>query len=311
MLSSKGFRRINGTGYWDWPLNHGKIPGSIGFMDFEHRYSPFAQSPDIEQFRTEVLKFYASEGRNFPWRQDTSPYSVFVSEVMLQQTQVYRVEPKYIRWMREVPDFQALAELSTERLLGLWQGLGYNRRALALRESAEKVIKEYDGILPDDPELLQRLPGIGPATAASICAFAFNLPVVFIETNIRRVFIHFFFRDSEQVSDRDILPLVEASLHRVSPRDWYNALMDLGTLLKNRVANPNRKSRHYTRQAPFKGSNREARGAVLKALQKATRQSAEELSETTGIDFRRILRAAEELEKEGFLSAEKGLFGLT
>jgi len=280
-------------------------------MDFEHRYSPFAQSPDIEQFRTEVLKFYASEGRNFPWRQDTSPYSVFVSEVMLQQTQVYRVEPKYIRWMREVPDFQALAELSTERLLGLWQGLGYNRRALALRESAEKVIKEYDGILPDDPELLQRLPGIGPATAASICAFAFNLPVVFIETNIRRVFIHFFFRDSEQVSDRDILPLVEASLHRESPRDWYNALMDLGTLLKNRVANPNRKSRHYTRQAPFKGSNREARGAVLKALQKATRQSAEELSETTGIDFRRILRAAEELEKEGFLSAEKGLFGLT
>ncbi|WP_096348878.1 winged helix-turn-helix transcriptional regulator [Marispirochaeta aestuarii] len=280
-------------------------------MDFERRYSPLPRSADIDEFRQEVRKFYAAEGRSFPWRRNTSPYSVFVSEVMLQQTQVCRVEPKYLRWMREVPDFPSLAGLSTEGLLGLWQGLGYNRRALALRESALKVIKEHDGILPDDPERLRGFPGIGPATAASICAFAFNCPVVFIETNIRRVFIHFFFPEREApVSDRDILPLVEASLHRESPRDWYNALMDLGTLLKSRIPNPNRRSRHYTRQARFEGSNREARGAILKALQKAPLQSAGELSENTGIDYRRIMRAAEELEKEGFLSAENGMFRL-
>jgi len=280
-------------------------------MDFEHRYSPLPQSPDIDRFRQEILNFYAAEGRSFPWRQDTSPYSVFVSEIMLQQTQVYRVEPKYLRWMREVPDFFSLAELSTEALLGLWQGLGYNRRALALRESAIRVVEKYDGVLPDDPELLKVFPGIGPATAASICAFAFNRPVVFIETNIRRVFIHFFFSHLEDpVNDKEILPLVETSLHRESPRDWYNALMDLGTLLKSRVPNPNRKSRHYTRQAPFEGSNREARGAILRALQKTPRQSAGELSESTGIDYRRIMRAAEELRKEGFLAAEGGNFSL-
>nr|WP_319416968.1 A/G-specific adenine glycosylase [Marispirochaeta aestuarii] len=303
--------KTSGTGYWDWPLSPGKIPCSIWSMDFEHRYSPLPRSADIDEFRREVLKFYTVEGRSFPWRRNTSPYSVFVSEVMLQQTQVYRVEPKYLRWMREVPDFPSLAALSTERLLGLWQGLGYNRRALALRESAVKVMEEYAGILPDDPELLKAFPGIGPATAASICAFAFNRPVVFIETNIRRVFIHFFFPHREDpVSDEDILPLVEASLHRECPRDWYNALMDLGTLLKSRVPNPNRKSRHYTRQAPFEGSNREARGAILKALQKAPLQSAGELSENTGIDFRRIIKAAEELKKEGFLAAEDGMFRL-
>ncbi|WP_319561950.1 A/G-specific adenine glycosylase [Marispirochaeta sp.] len=279
-------------------------------MDFERRFTPQPQSPDIELFRTRVLKFYAAQGRSFPWRQNTHPYSVFVSEVMLQQTQVYRVEPKYLHWMQEVPDFRSLAKLSTERLIGLWQGLGYNRRALALRNSAIIVTKEYGGILPDVPELLQSLPGIGPATAASICAFAFNKPVVFIETNIRRVFIHFFFRDSGEVNDKDILPLVEASLYRESPRDWYNALMDLGTLLRSRGPNPNRKSRHYTRQAPFEGSNREARGAILKALQGTPFQTTQEISKSTGIGYARIERAVEELTAEGFLTAEEGQYGL-
>jgi A/G-specific adenine glycosylase len=279
-------------------------------MDFQRRYPCPPDAHQIESFQQAVLGYYRSCGRVFPWRKNISPYRVFVSEIMLQQTQVLRVEPKFLRWMEEVPGFADLAGLSTERLLALWQGLGYNRRALALREGAQKVMAEFAGELPDNPELLRSLPGIGPATAASICAFAFNRPVVFIETNIRRVFIHFFFTGAEGINDAELTPLVEASLYRESPRDWYNALMDIGTELKSRVPNPNRRSRHYVRQAPFEGSNRQARGAILKILQRSPRFSAEEIAGATGIEYSRISKAAEALVREGFLVAENGEYGL-
>ena len=278
-------------------------------MNFEQTFSSHPSDNELALFRNQILDYYRREGRAFPWREEISPYRVYVSEIMLQQTQTHRVEGRFIAWMQEVPDFQTLAELSTEKLLSLWQGLGYNRRALALREGAKRVTGEFAGHLPEDPALLQSLPGIGPATAASISAFAFNRPVVFIETNIRRVFLHFFFADTEQVADSALLPLVEASLYRPSPRDWYNALMDIGTILKKRVTNPNRRSRHYVRQAPFEGSNRQARGAILKVLQSDSPQGTEELSRITGIACTRIDAAARQLVDEGFLAAENGKYG--
>ena len=136
------------------------------------------------------------------------------------------------------------------------------------------------------------------------------MPVVFIETNIRRVFIHFFFSDREvPVTDKELLPLIkDETLWKESPRDWYNALMDLGTELKSIVPNPNRQSRHYTLQAAFEGSNRQARGAVLKVLQGAPAMNAETLSETTGIEYSRIIKAAGQLASEGFIAAENGLY---
>lgn len=201
-----------------------------------------------------------------PWRDDLSPYSIFISEVMLQQTQVARVVTKYIEFKTTFPDFISLAKANTKQLLHVWQGMGYNRRALYLRSAAQVVEQKYGGILPKDIHLLDELPGIGYATANSIAAFAFNVPVVFIETNIRRVFIYHFFSSPDKVHDNEILPLVEMALDKKKPREWYWALMDYGAHLGTTIPNPNKNSKHYTKQAPFTGSVRQVRGHILRLL---------------------------------------------
>src|SRR3989339_896791 len=138
---------------------------------------------EIAKARTLIWEYYGAHGRAFSWRQTSDPYHIFVSEVMLQQTQTATVEKKYGPFIEKFPSFAALAEAPFAEILPLWRGLGYNRRALALHKSAQIVATQYGGFLPDKPEFLDKLPGIGPATAASICAFAFNKPTVFIETN--------------------------------------------------------------------------------------------------------------------------------
>ena len=168
--------------------------------------------PGIPEFQRIVLSHYEKSGRRMPWRDTPDPYPVLVSEIMLQQTQVERVIVKFPAFVSAFPDFPSLAAAPLPDVLSAWQGLGYNRRALALRACAEIVVSRYRGALPADPGILSGFPGIGHATASSICAFAFNMPVVFIETNIRRVFIHFFFPGACKVSDSEILPLVEQAL---------------------------------------------------------------------------------------------------
>jgi len=185
---------------------------------------------------------------------------------VLQQTQVPRVVDKYREFITRFPDFKSLARARLRTVLRAWQGLGYNRRALALKKLAGEVVRRHGGSLPRDHAALRALPGIGAATASSIRAFAFNEPDVFIETNIRAVFIHFFFRKSRDVKDSVILPLVEKTLDRSNPRRWYSALMDYGVVLKKLFPNPGRKSAHYHRQSPFKGSDRQLRGNILKLL---------------------------------------------
>jgi A/G-specific adenine glycosylase len=185
---------------------------------------------------------------------------------MLQQTQTSRVGEKYLQFINAFPTIEALAAASLKDVLAVWQGMGYNRRAKYLYELASLLHKTRRGTIPDTPEELSHLPGIGRATAASICAFAFNRPVVFIETNIRAVFIHFFFHDRNDVHDADIMPLAEASLDRRTPRRWYSALMDYGAMLKRRHPNPSRQSAHHQKQPRFEGSRRQARGIILKTL---------------------------------------------
>ncbi len=258
--------------------------------------------PSVSAFRRAVLRFYRNHGRDLAWRRTTDPYCILVSEIMLQQTQVDRVSRKYTAFVAAFPDFPALAAAPLPDLLSAWQGLGYNRRAIALQKCARRVTEEFGGSLPDDPEVLETFPGIGKATAASICAFAFNRPGVFIETNIRRVFIHSFFPEDRQVRDEEILPLVERTLYRKNPRVWYWALMDLGSALKQKVPNPNRKSAGYIRQPPFAGSDREIRGKILRILLECPDGKIADLAGKTGcepVKLRGILAA---LEKEGFLT---------
>ncbi|MEN6442935.1 MAG: A/G-specific adenine glycosylase [Methanoregula sp.] len=264
---------------------------------------------EIDAFRQRVLVQYRLEGRHdMQWRHTTDPYHILVSEIMLQQTQVERVAIKFPEFIRAFPDFAALASAPLPDIIAVWQGMGYNRRAIALKKCAEQVVSTCHGILPRDPEVLATLPGIGPATAASICAFAFNLPVVFIETNIRRVFIHFFFSDRENVPDKDILPLVKMTLYEENPRVWYWALMDLGTSLKKTVVNPNRRSAHYTRQAPFEGSNRKIRGRLLKMLLKDRYLVEDEVAGLFHEDPQRIRKIMQDLEAEGFIKFHDGRY---
>ena len=240
------------------------------------------------------------------WRDEITPYGVFVSEIMLQQTQVSRVAEKYPRFIDRFPSFEALAAASLREVLEEWSGLGYNRRARFLHEAARIILAEHDGSLPKDPALLRRLPGIGVNSAGSIAAFAFNLPVLFLETNIRTVYIFYFFPGEERVADSRLLLLLEDTLDRRAPREWYYALMDLGVFLKARVGNLTRKSRSYATQSPFKGSLREVRGALLRALTVDGPISRASLEERLPYEEERLTRALAALEKEGFVAAEDG-----
>lgn len=264
-------------------------------------------------FQQKIYGHYKKNARSLPWRHTTDPYKIVVSEVMLQQTQVDRVVEKYALFVQQFPTFASLASASVGDVLRAWQGLGYNRRALLLKKLAEKVVADYGGVLPNNPALLEELPGIGPATARSICAFAFNAPVVFIETNIRTVFIHHFFKNrkkTEKVSDAELLPLVEKTLDRANPPQWYNALMDYGTFLKKEYGNANIKSAHYARQSRFEGSNRQVRGRILKVLSEHAALTVHDLTKNSGLDAARVRKNITQLQEEGFISEINGKLSL-
>lgn len=220
----------------------------------------------IKKFQTRIWHFYNTHKRDFVWRKKITPYFVVVSEIMLQQTQTVRVAEKFPEFIKRFSTFKALSEASTAEVILAWQGLGYNRRALFLRELSKKIVNKYNGKLPQNPEELITLPGIGKNTAGSIMAFAFNKPVVFIETNLRSVYLHEFFPGKTEVSDTELLPLIEATVSKDQPREWYYALMDYGVMLKKENKNPSRASKHHHKQSVFKGSQRAVRGEILRVL---------------------------------------------
>jgi len=236
-----------------------------------------------------------------PWRETRDPYCILLSEIMLQQTQVERVKTKYSQFLAAFPTLADLAAAPLAALLPVWQGLGYNRRAIALKRCAEEIMDRFGGQLPATITELESLPGIGPYTARAVAAFAFDIPEPLIETNIRTIFIHFFFHDREQVTDREILPLVEATLDRNNPRDWYYALMDYGVLLKSLHPNPGRRSSSHVRQSPFKGSNRELRSRILKAILEQPGVTARNLTSFIECETAAMEKNLLALEREGFL----------
>lgn len=254
------------------------------------------------RFQKIIYTYYRDNKRTLPWRTNINPYRILVSEIMLQQTQVDRVTEKYRNFIATFPTFKALAQAPLPKVLHAWQGLGYNRRALALKKTAALVTKNHNGKLSKIPEELEKLPGIGPATARSIAAFAFNVPTVFIETNIRTVFIHFFFPKTKNVTDTDILPLVEQTLDTQNPARWYSALMDYGTMLKKKHGNASRRSAHYVRQAPFKGSNRQIRGMILKLLTEQSTISQTQLAHHIQRPESHIKKSLSQLKQEGFIT---------
>jgi A/G-specific adenine glycosylase len=258
-------------------------------------------------FQEQVLRFYSRHGRDLAWRKDITPYRILVSEVMLQQTQVGRVDAAFPRFIEHFPDFESLAEANLGDVLEEWQGLGYNRRAKALKKIAERVISDFSGNLPRDEITLATLPGIGKATAASITVFAFNIPVAFIETNIRRVFLHCFFPECNEVTDREIFPLVLETMDEADPRTWFWALMDYGAYLGRGKGNPNRRSAHYRRQSAFSGSDRQTRGMILRILVREGGMHPEDLCTMAGGDAKRVEQIMKSLENEGFIEIQQDM----
>jgi A/G-specific adenine glycosylase len=282
------------------------------FKDPSHFCANNKIAPEaIEQFRSLIYDFYALHGRSFTWRHATNPYHVIVSEIMLQQTQTERVKGKFELFIGAFPNFEALSRAQFSEVLFYWQGLGYNRRALALHKMAKRIIADYSGVVPDTPDQLFLFDGIGKATAASICAFAYNKPTVFIETNIRTVYIHTFFQQSAKVHDSEILPLIEETVDINNPRIWYYALMDYGVALKKSFQNPSRKSTHHTKQSRFEGSERQIRGMILKVLTEHKSLSLSGLVALIPRDYERIERNLKSLQQEGFINEREGTFSLS
>ena len=223
----------------------------------------------IAEFRKRVWQYYCKNGRHtLPWRKTRDPYKILVSEVMLQQTQVERVIPFYNSFVTKFPTLSSLSNGPLSDVLRAWQGLGYNRRAKMLWKAAQEIEARHGGVVPRSVTELEALSGVGPYTARAIAAFAFNADVVFVETNIRTVVMHHFFPKAKKVSDEKIEEVVKRALPRGRAREWYSALMDYGSHLKSSGVRLNVRSKHYTKQKPFKGSAREARGMILRSLAK-------------------------------------------
>lgn len=255
--------------------------------------------------------FHEKHRRDFSWRNRVTPYRVMVSELMLQQTQTGRVIEKFSEFMKMFPSIKSLAEASSGDVLKVWSGLGYNRRALYLHKAAGIILNEFKSRIPENREDLLSLPGIGTGTAAAIRVFAFNIPDVIIETNVRTVYRRIFFPEKTAISDSEIAKLVEESLDIDNPREWFYAIMDYGVYLKQQGYQVNNVFKGYQKQSRFEGSRRQVRGAVLKRLVSDVKVSRKRLYRDLEAEYQRteaeLNSICSDLIKEGLIY-ESGAF---
>ncbi len=274
-------------------------------------------SKKIIEFQKKVWQFYYKNGRVLPWRigkgKKLNAYRVWVSEIMLQQTQVSRVIPKYESFLKKFPTVKILAEASLSDVLTEWKGLGYNRRGLNLKKSAEIIMKEYGGVIPLDETTLVVLPGIGTYTARALITFLKDVPLCFIETNIRTAFFdHFFKKRDTLISDKELLLLIEKALPKKNFREWYYALMDYGSFLKQSSLTKkiHQKSTLYRKQTVFKDSYREKRSTILDFILKNPNTNVRTILENIQIESKTLTSVLGDLEKEGFIKNKKGSYKL-
>ena len=259
-------------------------------------------SATIRVFRRTVLNHYKKNGRDLPWRHTIDPYFILVSEIMLQQTQAPRVIGKYRQFINQFPTIKSLAKAPLAQVLQLWQGLGYNRRAIGLHRTAQVIDSTYRGKMPTTIDQLRDLPGIGPYTAAAVRVFAFNQPALLIETNIRSVYIYYFFNHyRRQIADIELIALIEQTQDYKNPKQWYHALMDYGAMLKSTYGNPSKKSKHYTKQTKFDGSNRQLRGQIVKLIIEKKRISLAQCQKKLNFSRLQIETALQQLISEGLI----------
>ncbi len=232
-----------------------------------------------------VLAWGAADLRDLPWRRERDPWRILVAEVMLQQTQADRVVPKWTEFLETFPTAAACAQATLADVLRLWQGLGYPRRARNLRDAAVLVVERHDGRLPDDLDALLALPGVGPYTARAVLAFAFEHDVAVVDTNIARVLAR---AGGERLTATRAQAAADALVPAGHGWVWNQVFMDLGATVCRPVPRCERcpirdrcgwrrsgfaipdpavgSAGVSGRQAKFEGSDRQARGAVLRAI---------------------------------------------
>ena len=247
--------------------------------------------------------------RPMPWRLAEpngtfNAYKIVVSELMLQQTQVSRVMPKFEQFIGLFPDVGSLAAAPLAAVLMAWSGLGYNRRAKYLHEAAKQLAGRPE---PWSLEVLLACKGVGPNTARAVVTYVYNQPEIFIETNIRTVFIYHFFSDDSKVNDAQIIALLTDAIDRKAPRQWYWALMDYGAYLKVSAGNAAAKSQSYKKQSKFAGSLRQIRGAVVLSLAKSPLKASAFAAFGTPETIQTVLDA---LCVEGLIHQSKGRYYL-
>ena len=178
-----------------------------------------------------LLAWYDKNARILPWREEPSPYRVWISEIMLQQTRVEAVKPYFERFMQELPDIAALAQVEDDKLMKLWEGLGYYNRARNLKKTAHIVCEQFGGRLPSSYDELCKLPGIGPYTAGAVSSIAFGLPAPAVDGNVLRVLTRIL-ADYSNVSEQRVKREMERRISEILPRkragDLNQALMELG-----------------------------------------------------------------------------------
>lgn len=291
----------------------------------------------IKDLQTEILTWYASHQRDLPWRKTREPYSILISEIMSQQTQIMRVVPKYLAWLERFPTIQSLAKAETGDVLKYWSGLGYNRRAINLQKCAKVIVEEFAGVFPREIETLKKLPGIGDYTASAIACFAFDQQVVVVDTNVRKVILIKLLRYSRELSDfrtsqdefskkrnaglgpstsagrqhddrnlsaREIKEIAEQLLPRDKAYIWNQALMDYAAAMLKHEKIP------VPKQSTFKGSNRYYRGQIIKLLLEYKTVSIKYLVGELGNNEVFIEKIIQELEKDGLVKQIKNKIAL-
>ncbi len=218
----------------------------------------------IDEFQKMIFLWWRKNRRSLPWRKTNDPYSILVSEVMLQQTQVVRVLPKYEEFLYFFPDVYALAAASPAKVLQLWRGMGYNRRALYLKKTAEVVVNTYHGYFPETELELRKLAGVGKYTARAIMVFANRAPVAMIDTNIRQILVHFFFGGLPQ-KEKDVQEVADQLVPKGKSWEWHQALMDYGALELPNIVDTSKKQKK-PKSKPFKETDRYFRGRIVDAL---------------------------------------------
>ncbi|MDD5110080.1 MAG: Fe-S cluster assembly protein HesB [Patescibacteria group bacterium] len=262
----------------------------------------------IRRVRRRLFAWYRRHGQHdFIWRQHPTPYRVLVAEVMLQQTQVERVEPKYRRFLRRYPNIRSLARARTRELLSLWSGLGYNRRALHLRECAQQIVERHGGKIPSDPALLRQLPGVGPYTAAAINVFARNFDTVCVDVNVRRVLIHEF-KLPHHLNHRALEAVALQAMPAGRAREWHSALMDYGRMVatsrKTGVKSRGKKPGAYV------GSSRYYRGKIIGMLLQRKRLSFRAVADPLHLPEIEVKKITRRMERDGLVVIRGGYLRL-